>query len=157
MRIYQNLIRSWGKRRSFAWIGRHVVEPLDRFGRGRKRTLTTTGTDFPLCYLTTTGRRSGEDRVVPLLFAGTEEAPIVTGTNFGGGHHPAWALNLQANPRGRLQIGDRERPVRARLLTEEERHEVWPDLVRIWPGYDGYIKRSGRLPHTFILEAADIT
>ena len=102
-----------------------------------------------------TGRRSGADRVVPLLFAGTEEAPIVTGTNFGGDLHPAWALNLQANPRGRLQIGDRERPVSARLLTEEERQEVWPDLVRIWPGYDGYIERSGRLPHTFILEAAE--
>ena len=153
MRVYQNFIRWWGTRPSFAWVGRHLVTPLDRWTRGRKHTMTTTGTDFPLCYLTTTGRKTGKSRVVPLLYASSENAPIVTGTNFGGDHHPAWVHNLRSEPQALLQIDGTERPVRARLLTDEERLAVWPALVAIWPGYDGYVERSGRIPKTFALES----
>jgi deazaflavin-dependent oxidoreductase (nitroreductase family) len=127
---------------------------LDRRSRGRDRAPTTAGTDFPLCYLTTTGRKSGKDHVVPLLFAGSADAPIITGTNFGGDHHPGWALNLRANPAAILRIGKSDRPVRGRILSEEERLAVWPELIAIWPGYDGYVERSGRTPLTFALEAA---
>ena len=155
MRVYQNFVRSWGKRASFAWFGRHIVTPLDRLTRGRKHTMTTTGTDFPLCYLTTTGRKSGKPRVVPLLYAGSENTPIVTGTNFGGDHHPAWVHNLRSDPHALLQLNGVERAVHARLLADEERLAVWPALVGIWPGYDGYVERSGRIPQTFALETVD--
>ena len=155
MRAYQNFFRWWGKRASFAWVGRHLVTPLDRLARGRKHTMTTTGTDFPLCYLTTTGRKSGKPRVVPLLYAGSDNAPIVIGTNFGGDHHPDWVHNLRSDPEALLQLNGAERPVRARLLTDEERLAVWPALVAIWPGYDGYVERSGRIPQTFALEIVD--
>jgi len=121
---------------------------------GRGHAPTTAGTNFPLCYLTTTGRKSGKDRVVPLLYAGSADAPIITGTNFGGDHHPGWALNLRANPAANLRIGKSDRPVRGRILSDEERLAVWPELVAIWPGYDGYVERSGRTPLTFVLEAA---
>ena len=155
MQPYQSFVKWWGQRPSFAWFGRHILTPLDRLTRGRKHTMTTTGTDFPLCYLTTTGRKSGRSRVVPLLYTGGEDAPIITGTNFGGNHHPAWAHNLCADPQAVLQLNGAERPVRARLLSEEERLTVWPDLVAIWPGYDGYVERSGRIPMTFALETVD--
>jgi deazaflavin-dependent oxidoreductase (nitroreductase family) len=89
------------------------------------------------------------------LYVDHQGAAIVTGTNLGGDRHPGWALNLLDQPEATLRIDGVSRPVRARRLTEDERLAMWPELVAIWPGYDGYIERSGRLPLTFALEAAE--
>ncbi len=152
MRAYHNFFRWWGKYSSFAWFGRKVLTPLDLRFSNMKSSVTNTGTDFPLCYLMTTGRRTGEPRLTPLLFVDHNNGVVVTGTNFGGSNHPAWALNLADEPRASLRIDGTERPVRARLLTEVERLAVWPKLTAVWPGYDGYVARSGRTPMTFVLE-----
>lgn len=152
MNAYQRFVRWWGRYPSFAWVGRTVITRLDVLAHGRKASITTMGTDFPLCYLMTTGRRTGETRLTPLLFVDHNNGVVVTGTNFGGSNHPAWALNLADEPRASLRIDGTERPVRARLLTEVERLAVWPKLTAVWPGYDGYVDRSGRTPMTFVLE-----
>lgn len=152
MNIYQRFIRWWGTKRSFTWVGRHLVTPIDSARRGHGRSITDFGTDFPLCYLTTTGRKSGRTHVVPLLYGGEPASPVVTGTNFGGAAHPAWALNLLHEPRAMLQIGAEEVPVMARLLEGEELRWAWSELTAIWPGFEGYVERSGRAPLTFALE-----
>lgn len=89
---------------------------------------------------------------MPLLYVEDGDNMIVTGTNFGGNNHPEWALNLLEDPTATLRILDVERPIRARLLTDDERMQMWPKLTAIWPGYDGYVERSGRTPLTFALE-----
>jgi hypothetical protein len=65
---YAAAVRRLGRTRAFAWVFSRVLPPIDaRFSR-RRRSLTSLGTDFPLCYLTTTGRRTGEERTVPWTF-----------------------------------------------------------------------------------------
>lgn len=152
MNAYQRFVRWWGRYPSFAWVGRTIITRLDTLAYGKRTSITTMGTDFPLCYLITTGRKTGEARTTPLLFVDHDTGVVVTGTNFGAGNHPAWALNLVAEPRAELLIDGTERPVRARLLTEFERLAVWPKLTGVWPGFDDYVARSGRTPMTFVLE-----
>jgi len=148
---YQRLIRYLGTKRWFAVFGRYILTPIDKLARSRNHSLTTLGTDFPLGYLTTTGRHSGEPRTVPLLFVTHARAAAVVGTNFGGTKHPDWVLNLEANPKALWEVQEEGR-VKARPATDLEHMSLWPQFVTIWPGYTGYVAWSGRRPKMFILE-----
>ena len=100
MNPYAGSVRALGRTRAFAWLFSRVLPPIDaRFAR-RRRSLTSLGTDFPLCYLTTTGRRTGEARTVPLLYVADGERVVLIASNWGQPNHPAWALNLDANHDG---------------------------------------------------------
>ena len=64
--------------------------------------------------LTTTGRRSGKSRTVPLLYVPDGDAFVIVASQGGHDTHPAWYLNLLANPAATVQIGKRVMNVRAR-------------------------------------------
>jgi deazaflavin-dependent oxidoreductase (nitroreductase family) len=61
----------------------------------------------PILLLTTTGRRTGQPRTWPLTYLPEGERLIVIASNGGQPNHPAWYLNLRANPRVHAQVGDR--------------------------------------------------
>ncbi len=88
--------------------------------------------------LTTTGRKSGQKRATPLLSLQDGENTVVVASNGGSPQHPAWWLNLKANPDGVLQIGGEKKRVRAETASEEERARLWPRLVEMYSGYEGY-------------------
>ena len=152
---YSGLIRLAGRTRGFAWAGSHVLPTLDRPFRRRRRSATSLGTDFPLCYLTTTGRRSGEPRTAALLYVADGDKAVVIASNFGRCNHPAWSLNLLAQPVATLTVDGIPRGVSARLATPEERERYWQEALRFWPGYDGYRRRAGREIRLFVLEPRD--
>ena len=60
------------------------------------------------------------------------------GSNFGQQHHPAWSLNLLANPEAVVQIGAERRPVTARTAGPEERARLWPRLVDLYADFATY-------------------
>jgi deazaflavin-dependent oxidoreductase (nitroreductase family) len=98
----------------------------------------------PGLLLTTTGAKSGLPRQVPLLYAPHEGGFIVTASNWGRPHHPAWSGNLLAHPRATVQIGRRVVEVTAQLAEGELRDQLWVVVTRVWPAYDTYEARSGR-------------
>ena len=149
---YSGLIRLAGTTRAFAWVGAHVLPALDRPFRDRRRSVTSLGTDFPLCYLTTTGRQTGKQRTAALLYVADGDRAVVIASNFGSRSHPAWSLNLLANPVATLTIDGVGRAVLARQATAGEREGYWRDARRFWPGYDGYRRRAGREIRLFVLE-----
>jgi deazaflavin-dependent oxidoreductase (nitroreductase family) len=155
VRRYTNVIRSLGRHRWFAAVGRRLV-PVDTWVQRRTGgRLTVLGAlDLPKLLLTTTGRRSGESRTVPLLYLPDGDRYVVIASNWGQAHHPAWSGNLLAEPAATVTVGGRERAVRARLADEAERARLWPEVTRIWPGYDDYAERSGRDLRVFVLEPA---
>ena len=138
------VVRRLGRTRAFAAVASRTLPPLDRWTGGR---VTRTG-GFPLVWLTTTGRRSGEPRTVPLLHARDGDRLVLAASNWGGPRPPAWALNLDANPDA-LADG---RAVRARRATVEEAERYWPLLEALWPGYRDYRRRAGREVPLFVLE-----
>jgi deazaflavin-dependent oxidoreductase (nitroreductase family) len=140
-----NLARRLGHRRWFARTFR-VLVPLDRalgrMTRGRVVALHIDG--LPSLLITTTGRKSGEPRTNPLLYAPDGDGYVVIGSNWGQQHHPAWSGNLLANPHATVTLDGRTIPVRAELAVGAERDRLLNLALEIWPAYQTYIERSGR-------------
>ena len=149
---YTNVIRSLGHRRWFAAVGRAVV-PVDIWlqRRTRGRVNIVGRSKLPCLLLTTTGRKSGRPRTVPLLYAPDGDCYVVTASNWGQQHHPAWSGNLLAEAAATVAIGGREIPVRAALAEGAERDRVWTLVTHVWPAYDTYVARSGRAIRVFVL------
>ncbi|HEX9236059.1 MAG TPA: nitroreductase family deazaflavin-dependent oxidoreductase [Actinomycetota bacterium] len=149
-------IKRLGHQRWFAAVGKRVAPRVDRFllkvtgGRG----VTIGRKALPTLFLTTTGRKTGKERVTPLLYLRDGDRIIVAGSNWGQPHDPAWALNLKANPRARIQIGTERTDVVARIAQGSERERLWPFLEEKWPAYRTYRDRSGREIMVFVLERA---
>ena len=110
---------------------------------------------LPSLVLTTTGAKTGQKRTTPLATKPEGDGWYVVGSNFGREKHPAWTANLIAHPEAEVSFKGRTTPVRAHLLTAEEKAEEWPRLVRFWPNYDVYVERSGRDLRVFRLDKSD--
>ncbi|HEX5114431.1 MAG TPA: nitroreductase family deazaflavin-dependent oxidoreductase [Pseudonocardiaceae bacterium] len=149
--VTQVLRRFSGER----WLATVVkaLTPADRALQVRTtgRASLTGVLGMPAMLLTTTGCRSGRSRSVALTYARHGDGLVVVGSNFGQAHHPAWSSNLLAEPAATVTVRGAEWPVQARLLSETEKAEVWPELLRVWPGYDAYQDRSGRNLRVFLL------
>ncbi|MCZ7534331.1 MAG: nitroreductase family deazaflavin-dependent oxidoreductase [Acidimicrobiia bacterium] len=154
MNLYQRTLRRMA---TLDWVRRllsKVLAPLDLKLRNTRFAPSKLGIGVPLCYLTTTGRKSGEPRVVPLLFVEHDAGYAVAATNFGTEHHPGWAYNLEADPAALIEIDGEESAVSARLLDEAEAASLWPKFGAVWPAYDTYQQIAPRDIKMFALTPA---
>ena len=106
----------------------------------------------PVLLLTTTGRKSGQQRTAPVLYLADGERYVVINTNAGNQKTPAWSLNLKANPEAEVEVGRKRRRVRARIAEGEERHGLWRRHMEQYEGWDYYESKLDRQPDVFILE-----
>jgi deazaflavin-dependent oxidoreductase (nitroreductase family) len=106
---------------------------------------------LPALLLTTIGAKSGLERTVPLMYCQDGDAFIVTASNWGKEHHPAWSANLIANPEATVEVGGRPVPVCAELAEGTLRERLWSKVTEFWPAYDTYEERSGRSIRVFRL------
>ena len=97
-----------------------------------------------MLLLTTTGRKSGLPRTLPLACFPDGDDLVVVGSNNGQAQHPAWFMNLQQDPEARIRFGRDERRVRAEVATGEERARLWTWLVNQNSMYAKYEKRTTR-------------
>jgi deazaflavin-dependent oxidoreductase (nitroreductase family) len=108
---------------------------------------------MPLIELVTIGRRSGKERATMLSVPIVDGDRLVLVASFGGDdRHPAWYLNLQANPEVRVTIAGSTRTMIARNATEEEKAELWPQIISVFEGYARYQERTERPIPVVILE-----
>ena len=98
----------------------------------------------PILLLTTTGRRTGQPRTWPLTYLPEGDRLIVIASNGGQPNHPAWYLNLRANPRVRIQIGDQTRAMIAQTTEGDERARLWSRVVEEYPAYAEYQRKTDR-------------
>lgn len=118
--------------------------------RGRRTLLGPIGA--PMLLLETVGRRTGERRLSPLLFARAEDESVyVVGSNFGGEQHPGWTANLLAHPEARVIAGGVEVPVRATLVEGEEAERAYARMIEITAVYAAYRRRTDRRIRVFRL------
>jgi deazaflavin-dependent oxidoreductase (nitroreductase family) len=99
------------------------------------------------CYLTTTGRISGEPHTIEIWFALEGSTVFMLS---GGGRRSDWVRNLIALPDVKVRIGDRELSGRARIVTDEDESEAARELVvaKYQPRYAGDLGswRASALP-----------
>ncbi|MGH2883692.1 MAG: nitroreductase family deazaflavin-dependent oxidoreductase [Solirubrobacteraceae bacterium] len=102
--------------------------------------------------LTTTGRRSGDERSTPLIYGKHGEDHVVVASKGGAEEHPAWYLNLSEHPEVTVQVrGDRFK-AHARTATGEEKPELWKMMAERWPAYDEYQRKTSRDIPLVVLE-----
>jgi len=149
----QGLLRHLGGTFLGVWVIKHVISPLDRrlyrWTGGRRIAL---GRPLaPRLLLTTTGRRTGLERTVPVFYLRDGDRFVICNVNPGIEHANLWTLNLRANPLARVQVGSASGTYHAHAATDEEVTRYWPQLVHIWPAYQTHYDRSGQRS-LFILE-----
>jgi len=99
---------------------------------------------LPTLLLTSIGRKSGEQRTVPLVFLRNGEDMVIVGSLAGYDQHPAWSRNLSANPQCWVQLDRRKMTAVARQATEKERQELWPKLIALLPLWDLFQQQTER-------------
>ena len=98
----------------------------------------------PTLLLTTTGRRTGRLHTVPLPYFADGDKMIVVGSASGAERHPAWVLNLIANPRVTVQYLADSGPAHAEILADGELKAMWERINVEAPWYAGYQQRTSR-------------
>ena len=98
----------------------------------------------PILLLNTVGRKSGKKRTSPLLYVKDGEDFVIIASKGGASTHPAWFLNLKANPDATVEVGDREVRVRAEEADAEEKARLWQKMVEMYPTYDDYQTKTKR-------------
>ena len=94
--------------------------------------------------VTTTGRKSGEPRSILIYYFTHQDSYVIIGSNAGSDRHPAWYLNLQANPAAEIQVGRQRMNVIARTAVGEERERLWSEVVNKDPSYIEYQEMTDR-------------
>jgi len=102
--------------------------------------------------LTTTGRRSGEPRTTPLIYAEDGERYVIVASKGGAPEDPGWYRNLEKTPDVELQVGVEVFAARARTVSGEERERLWRTANEVWPHYDDYARRTDREIPVVVLE-----
>ena len=130
-----------------AWIAEHM-----------KKYLATNGADghlwngVPTLLLTTTGRKSGSARTLPLIYGRDGARYVIVASRGGAPDHPAWYKNLAARPEVRLQVAADKFAARATTAKGAERTRLWQAMTKIWPAYDDYQAKTSREIPVVILE-----
>jgi len=109
---------------------------------------------LPTLLLTTKGRRSGKARSLPLIYGTIGDSYVVIASKGGMPDHPAWFLNLEAQPDCELQVGAKSISARARTAEGEERKRLWDRMAAIYPPYLDYQKATERTIPVVVLDPA---
>jgi deazaflavin-dependent oxidoreductase (nitroreductase family) len=143
---YKDTINRFSSTRVGSWVARQTAAKIDpwlyRKSGGR---ITATGVPtIPQLVLLTIGRRSGKRRAAQVAYLEDGGDFLVVASNFGQAHHPAWALNLEAEPDAVVHVGERRVEVRAERVSEAEKTALWPRLDAIVPQFHVYRQRTDR-------------
>ena len=106
----------------------------------------------PILLLTTSGRKSGKPRTMPLLYLEEDGRLVVVASSGGSPGHPAWFLNLQAHPDVDVQVGSEHRRLQARRAGIDEAERLWPAILERAPAYGKYRAKTTREIPLVLLE-----
>ena len=98
----------------------------------------------PICMITTVGRKSGNAISIPLLTIPHEDNYILVASHGGAPVHPAWYYNLIDEPRIKMTIKSKTYNMFAKKLSDEEKENLWPVIIKAGPFYDEYQKKITR-------------
>lgn len=108
----------------------------------------------PTLLMRTTGRKTGRQRTVALLYHRDGDHYVVVGSKGGSDAPPAWLLNLNAIPDVLVQVGTKAFPATARVASDAERRRLWPEVTRLYPQFDRYQSQTHRLIPLVIIAPA---
>lgn len=109
----------------------------------------------PLLLLHSTGAKSGQQRISPMMYLPDGERFLVFASNAGADSHPAWYHNLKANPDASVEVGTSTRKVRATDLEGAERNSFYEKQATLYPGFATYQEGTDRVIPVIALTPVD--
>ena len=106
----------------------------------------------PLLLLHTTGAKTGQERVNPVMYLPDGDRLIVFASKAGADTNPDWFHNLVANPKVTVEVGRQTRALVAHVAAGEERDRLWGLQKAAWQGFAEYETRTRRQIPVVILE-----
>ncbi len=98
----------------------------------------------PVLLLHSTGARSGEERISPMMYLADGDRYLVFASAAGRDRNPAWYHNLIAHPDARIEVGDGTIDVHAVELDDAERDEKYAIQAERYPGFAEYERKTTR-------------
>ena len=108
----------------------------------------------PLLLLHTTGAKSGQSRVNPVMYQADGERLAVFASKGGAPTNPDWYYNILANPHAHVEVGTDAFDVIARVAKGEERKRIWQRQKERYPGFAAYERRTSRQIPVIVLTRA---
>jgi deazaflavin-dependent oxidoreductase (nitroreductase family) len=108
----------------------------------------------PLLLLHTTGAKSGQERVSPMMYQQVGDDIAVFASKGGAPTHPDWYHNLVKNPAVTAEIGTDTVPFTARVADGDERERIWTAQKGAFPGFADYESKTTRQIPVVVLERA---
>lgn len=108
--------------------------------------------NLPVLILTTKGKKTGLLRPKALMYLPYGDDFVVIASNLGQAQHPAWWINLLAEPKAMIQVRGEYQAVRAREADGEERERLWNAIAEKNPDYDQYRTWASRRIPVVVLE-----
>jgi deazaflavin-dependent oxidoreductase (nitroreductase family) len=96
---------------------------------------------YPVLLLTTTGAKTGKQRVTPLNFTIDGDRVVVVASKGGAPAHPSWYGNLVANPDVTIELGAERFRAHATTVEEPERTRLYDQHAAEMTFFEGYRKR----------------
>ena len=121
-----------------SWIAEHIALYKSDPAKAHMWDSTPLGGPgiLPTLLLTTTGRKSGEPRALPLIYGELGDSHVIIASKGGAPEHPLWFVNLEANPECHIQVGEKSINARARIIPDgEERDKIWNQMVAVYAPY----------------------
>jgi deazaflavin-dependent oxidoreductase (nitroreductase family) len=106
----------------------------------------------PMLILHTTGARSGQERLSPLVFQADGDRWVIFGSKGGAPTHPDWFHNLTATPEASIEVGTDTVPVTAAVAEGDEHDRLWEAQKAAMPGFAEYEEKAqGRVIPVVVL------
>jgi deazaflavin-dependent oxidoreductase (nitroreductase family) len=99
----------------------------------------------PVLLLGTTGAKSGQHRVNPMMYLADGDRLLVFASKSGAPTNPDWYHNLVAHPEVTVEVGTESYPATAVVLTGEERDRFYAEQARRYPGFAEYQEKTTRV------------
>ena len=106
----------------------------------------------PVLLLTTTGARTGQPRLAPLVYSRDGERYVILASKGGAPTHPAWYRNLVAHPLVTVEVGPETFQARARVTDGAERERLFAQHAADSPAFSDYQRRTSRVIPVVVLE-----
>lgn len=142
------------------WIAKHRELYLEDGEAGHLWDSTVGGGPGPLptLLLFTTGRKSGKESIMPLLYGKVDGGYAIIASKGGDPKHPGWYHNLKADSSVKLKVANDTFDATARVAEGEERERIWRQMVEMYPPFGDYQTRAsaegGREIPVVVLEPA---
>ena len=141
-------VRPWPTMRSNDF-NRTVIEEF----RANDGVVTGAFAGAPMVLLTTTGAKTGKERVIPLVHTRDGDRVVVIASKGGSPAHPHWYLNVLANPEVTVELPGETFRARAITLPDGPEHDrLYRAQADLMPNFDEYQEKADRTIPVVVLE-----